>query len=308
VVYSYAVSAVDLNCNESAQVAPSVWPYRGISYDIMANYSYGLATPAAGNLSGFTDTTGSPAIGPYDIKAQWGVNGGGGTDGGFLLVMGNGGNGKGNQTIFDDLEVGAFIPNGHLVFDIQTTATRGGGTHLAFIPQSRAYGDPRGTNPDNESYIQVNVQTQCSPVNNTWTTCRIPLSLLPWGNVSFTGFLAGTGTNLGTLTVCSIQSHTNIGIVPSLRIAGNGTPGNTYVLGSTPTPGVYGTAASDCTTHKQTYLIAGPSLTASTSICSAGAPCTFTGTDTTVYKIGWQWINDTNAETVYLNNIGLTPN
>jgi hypothetical protein len=290
-VYAYTVTAVDTASNESVPSYPSIWVYRGISYTIDSQFSYDGVTQT------WNDTAGSPVNGPYDVAVNWpsGV-------GGFLPVMENGGDGHGNQTIFDDLEVGAF---NYMVFDIKF-ATSPLQTNLQLIPQSRAYGNPYpagGGGVDTTANIQFNINSYGTPVLNQWATFKVPFSVLPWGSCVITGYIVAntSGANYpygAVLTVLSVVSQTNVGVVSAMRIsdAGSLTPANTYILGPTSPPN-FGPG---------TYNITGPNITTSTNIGSSGSPVTFNLFNGTVYKFGFQWGSTVPTQNAYFNNIGFT--
>ncbi len=103
-----------------------------------------------------------------------------------------------------------------------------------------------------------------APVVGKWATYKIPLSVLTIGSTHFSGSISGT-----TLTVSSVSS--GVGLDAGGYLTGPGVPAGTYITAFSKPGGGAGT-----------YTVAGPGITASTSVPSTGMVEQRTG----IYKFG----------------------
>jgi hypothetical protein len=127
-----------------------------------------------------------------------------------------------------------------------------------------------------------------APVVGQWATYKIPLSAVSIGYTNFTGSISGT-----TLTVTSVSS--GVGLDGGGFITGPGIPAGTYVNG-------YGQSGGGA----GTYTLAGPGISASTSIPSTAMVEQRTG----IYKFALvdRNANNLNNNSYYVDNIKFTVN
>jgi hypothetical protein len=262
-VYSYAVSTIDSQGNESAKAYPKVYFYQnGVANQGAVNYSYGIT-------ESWQDTSGDPVGGPYDIAATYPANGGG-----FQPYT--------NVPLAspNDLEIGAFQ---YFTIDVKATDT----THQFFLALVSRL-PPGDVFP--RTWVYIN--SYCNLVPGQWVTCKIPLSALTMGFTNFTGSISGN-----QLTVTSVQS--GVGVDAGGFVTGPGIPAGTYVVG---TPGgITFNMLQSPGTGLGTYTVAGPGISASTSVPSEsmseqrtslykldlGMPTVSTGTTIYLNNIGW---------------------
>jgi hypothetical protein len=194
-VYSYAVSSVDTNGNESAQAVPKVYFYQnGVANQGQLDYSYGIT-------ENWQDTAGNPSTGGHDVSLNYPAGGGGFQPYSDLPLA----------PVYD-LELGAFK---YFTVDVKVTDT----THPIFVSHISRL--PPG---DVYPYGHVNLFSYCNPVVGQWVTCKVPLSALTIGITNFTGSIVGT-----TLTVTSVQS--GVGVDAGAYVKGPGIPAGTYITG-----------------------------------------------------------------------------
>ncbi len=228
-VYSYAVTAVDSQGNESAKAYPAVYFYQnGASNTQDGDYSYGIT-------ENWQSTSGSPLVGTYDIALTY--PGGGG----FQPYT------RPPLAPTYDLELGGFQ---YLTLDIKASDTSHPFfiSHISRLPPGDVY--PRAW---------VYLSTYCTLIPNQWVTCKIPLSALSIGYTSFTASISGN-----QLTVTSTQS--GVGVDAGGFISGPGIPAGTYITG---TPGgVTYNNGQPPGNGLGTYTIAGPGISTSTSVSS----------------------------------------
>ncbi len=119
-----------------------------------------------------------------------------------------------------------------------------------------------------------------------WATYKIPLSALCFGFTQFSGSISGT-----TLNVASVNS--GVGIDTGGYISGPGIPRGTYIVGFSKPGGGAGR-----------YTVAGPGISASTSVPSA----TMLEQHTGIYKFALvdRNANNVNSNVYYVNNIKFT--
>ena len=193
--YSYAVTAVDSQGNESARAYPKVYFYQnGVPTQGAMDYSYAIT-------ENWEDTSGQPASGAYDISLSYPAGGGGFQPYGDVPL-----------TPIYDLELGSF---NYFTVDVKVTDT----SHQLFVSHISRL--PPG---DVFPYSSVNLFSYCTPVVGQWVTCKIPLSALTIGVTNFTGSISGT-----TLTVASVQS--GVGVDAGGFVTGPGVPVGTYITG-----------------------------------------------------------------------------
>jgi hypothetical protein len=125
-----------------------------------------------------------------------------------------------------------------------------------------------------------------APVVGKWATYKIPLSALTIGSTHFSGSISGT-----TLTVSSVSS--GVGLDAGGYLTGPGVPAGTYV-----------TAFSQSGGGAGTYTVAGPGISASTSVPSTGMVEQRTG----IYKFGLVDRNNVSNNHFYVDNIKFTVN
>jgi hypothetical protein len=125
-----------------------------------------------------------------------------------------------------------------------------------------------------------------APVVGKWATYKIPLSVLTIGSTHFSGSIAGT-----TLTVSSVSS--GVGLDAGGYLTGTGVPAGTYV-----------TAFSQSGGGAGTYTVAGPGISASTSVPSTGMVEQRTG----IYKFGLVDRNNILNNHFYVDNVKFTVN
>jgi hypothetical protein len=120
-----------------------------------------------------------------------------------------------------------------------------------------------------------------APVVGKWATYKIPLSVLTIGSTHFSGSISGT-----TLTVSGVSS--GVGLDAGGYLTGPGVPAGTYI-----------TAFSQSGGGAGTYTVAGPGITASTSVPSTGMVEQRTG----IYKFALVDRNKVANNRYYVNNI-----
>ena len=125
-----------------------------------------------------------------------------------------------------------------------------------------------------------------APVAGQWATYKIPLSVLTIGFTHFTGSISGT-----TLSVSSVSS--GVGVDAGGDPTGPGVPAGTYITAFSQTGGGAGT-----------YTVAGPGISASTSVPSTGMVEQRTG----IYKFGLPDQSSASNNHYYLDNIKFTVN
>jgi hypothetical protein len=125
-----------------------------------------------------------------------------------------------------------------------------------------------------------------APVVGKWATYKIPLSALTIGYTHFTGSISGT-----TLTVSGVSS--GVGLDAGGYLTGPGVPAGTYV-----------TAYSQSGGGAGSYTIAGPGISASTSVASTAMVEQRTG----IYKFGLVDRNNLPNNHFYVDNIKFTVN
>ncbi len=230
-IYSYAVTAVDTQGNESTQAVPSVYFYQnGVSNQGQSDFSYGIT-------ENWQSKAGSPAGGTDDISLAY-PNGGG-----FQPIA--------NLPLSPafDLELGGFK---YLTLDVKAADSKNYPffiSHISRLPPGDVY--PR-------QYVELS--SYCTPVVNQWVTCKIPLSDLSMGFTKFTASISGNH-----LTVTSIQS--GVGVDAGGFISGPGIPANTYIT-SPPGDVTYNNGQPPGANLLGVYTIAGPGVTASLSVPS----------------------------------------
>lgn len=271
-VYSYAVAAVDTNNGVGPQSVPQAFMFNGISACNGVNFDYGGCT------SNFSDTSGSPTPGPYDIAISWPGSGG------FLPVCGTGS--VSNLCPTQRFEVGAFS---FLEFDLKVNDNSFQTQQLVLSPHPRAYG--WNGSADTPTWNGVNIFNYATPIVGQWVHFKIPFSALNFGTVNFTGSFVGTAQYTGTLTVSTIQSKTCAGIEGGAYITGPGIPANSYVVAYSQAGGV------------GTYTLGGPNIVGNENTGSHAMVSQCTG----CYKLGWQWSGSLNA-TAEMNNLGFSTN
>ncbi len=266
-IYSYAVTAVDTKGNESAQAYPTVYFYHnGVATEGQSDYSYGIT-------ENWQSTSGSPAVGTYDVSLMY-------PDGGGFQPYTNP-----PLAPNYDLELGSFK---YLTLDVKVTDTHNYPffiSHISRLPPGDVY--PRAW---------VNLFSYCTPVLEQWVTCKIPLSDLSIGFTNFTASISGT-----KLTVTSIQS--GVGTDAGGFISGPGIPPNTYIV--LPPGGVtYNDGQPPNANLLGTYTIAGPGVTSSLSVPSEA----MSEQRTSLYKVDVGLHSVGGSTTIYLDNMGWTTN
>ena len=215
-----------------------------------------------GAVATWDSTNGSPVGGPFDVEANASAGGG------FLFVSGA------PQSPEDELSIGAFnyftidINPGSTVgyklpLSLFTRLPPGDVLHWTSVPDIFAYGP--------------------APVPNTWATYKVPLAKLGIGTCTFTGSISGT-----TLTVTAVDSGPAI-VDAGGFVTGPGVPAGTYIT-------AYGQNGAI-----GTFTVAGPGISASTSVPSA----TMTYQRTQFYKAEMQ---PSSGAILYMNNFGFTTN
>jgi hypothetical protein len=164
-VYAYTVTAVDSKGNEGPPASPSAYMYQGISQTQQANFSYGGAT-------NWTDTSGAPANGPYDIALTFPT----GSSGFQPVWAGAGPDTQGCLCPVQHFECGAF---NFLVFDIKVTDDTFKTNGIQYIPIMRDYGVVGGV--DQQPWITPMIGDYCTPIVGQWVTCKIPFADLGYG-------------------------------------------------------------------------------------------------------------------------------
>lgn len=228
--YSYAVSAVDTQGNESAKAYPSVYFYRnGAANQGAVDYSYGIT-------ESWQSAGGSPVGAGNDISLSYPAGGGGFQP--FSNVP---------LAPVYDLEIGSFK---YLTLDVKVTDTAHDFfiSHISRLPPGDVY--PRAW---------VSLSSYCTPVVGQWVTCKIPLSALSIGSTNFTASISGN-----QLTVTSVQS--GVGVDAGGFISGPGIPAGTYIVG---TPGgITYNSGLPPGNGLGTYTLGGPGISSSTYIAS----------------------------------------
>jgi hypothetical protein len=123
-----------------------------------------------------------------------------------------------------------------------------------------------------------------APVVGKWATYKIPLSVLTIGSTHFSGSISGT-----TLTVSGVSS--GVGLDAGGYLTGPGVPAGTYI-----------TAFSQSGGGAGTYTVAGPGITASTSVPSTGMVEQRTG----IYKFALVDRNNLPNNNFYVDNVKFT--
>jgi hypothetical protein len=176
----------------------------------------------------------------------------------------------GNTTTAWDMEGGSF---GYISMDLKPTIA---GQDWGILILSRL---PPG---DVSPWSSVALSSYGpAPIVGKWATYKIPLSVLTIGYTHFTGSISGT-----TLTVSSVSS--GVGIDAGGYLTGAGVPAGTYILGFSKSGGGAGT-----------YTIAGPGISASTSVASTAMVEQRTG----IYKFGLVDRNNAANNHFFVDNI-----
>jgi hypothetical protein len=181
----------------------------------------------------------------------------------------------GNTTTAWDMEGGSF---GYISMDLKPTIA---GQNWELLVLSRL---PPG---DVSPWSNVLLSSYGpAPVVGQWATYKIPLSALTIGYTHFTGSISGT-----TLTVSSVSS--GVGLDAGGYLTGPGVPAGTYIMGFSKSGGGAGT-----------YTIAGPGISASTSVASTSMVEQRTG----IYKFGLVDRNNAVNNHYFIDNIRFTVN
>ena len=284
-VYEYAVCAVDTQGNEGPKAYPAVYQYQGISQCQNAQFSYG------GIVQNFTDTTGAPIDGPYDVALTFPLGGGG-----FQPVWaGAGSDTNGCLCPVQHFECGAF---NFFTFDIKVMDNLFKTMPLQYVPVLRAYGVVGGA--DNAHWQSVIVQDYCTPVVGEWVRCKIPFSALPYGFAHVHGSFQATSQYYGIFTVTSFDSMSFFGVDGAGYVTGPGVPANTYTNNG-----------PNWTDPKAPYTGAGPwqfHVGGPNIVGTESGSGTYVIQQTGCYKHGWQYDGNfaANAGAFFINNIGFT--
>ncbi len=284
-VYEYAVCAVDTLNNEGPKAYPDVYQYQGISQCQNAQFSYGAI------VQNFTDTSGAPVDGPYDVALTFPQGGGG-----FQPVWGGAGpDTNGCLCPVQHFECGAF---NFFTFDIKVMDNLFETLPLQYVPVLRAYGVVGGA--DNAHWRSVHVQDYCTPIVGEWVRCKIPFSALPYGFAHVHGSFQATSQYYGIFTVTSWDSMTFFGIDGAGYVTGPGVPPNTYTNNG-----------PNWTDPKAPYTGAGPwqfHVGGPNIVGNESGSGTYVVQQTGCYKHGWQYNGNfaANAGAFFINNIGFT--
>jgi hypothetical protein len=195
-VYTYAVSAVDTAGNEGPQQGNATfWVYHNGIFNWQGDFSY----PAGSININYSDVSGVPESGPFDIEVRYSAAGSG-----FQPYAGK-------ATTAWDMEGGAF---GYLSLDLKPTINSD--SWRVFVISRLPPGDVYPW-----SAAQLSSYGP-APVAGKWATYKIPLSALTIGYTHFSGSISGT-----TLTVTGVSS--GVGVDAGGYITGPGVPAGTYI-------------------------------------------------------------------------------
>jgi hypothetical protein len=204
-LYTYAVSAVDSSGKESAATSDmTYWVYHNGVFSWEGDYSYGAGI-------NYSDTSGSPQSGPYDMAVH-------------VSSAGSGIQPYAGKTVpLYDLELGAF---NYIQLDIKPTLA-----NQSFWMSMMSRLPPGDVFPHVVAKL-ADYGPAFTP--GKWATYKIPLTALHMGKTSFVGSISGS-----TLTVASAsQSLVDAGGF----ISGPGVTPGTYIINVTSgTPGGPGT-------------------------------------------------------------------
>ena len=252
-VYTYAVSTVDTEGNESAQAVPKVYFYQnGVANQGQLDYSYDIT-------ENWQDTSGDPLSGSHDVSLTYPAGGGGFQPYADLPLA----------PVYD-LEIGAF---NYFTVDVKATDT----THAIFVSLISRL--PPG---DVYPYAQANLFSYCTPVVGQWVTCKIPLPAMTMGFTDFTGSISGT-----TLTVTSVQS--GVGVDAGAYVSGPGVPAGTYITGHGQ-PGTIGTFTVAGPGISSSTNVPGAAMVSQrTSMYKVDIGMTTQGSGTTIYVDNFGW-------------------
>lgn len=252
-VYSYAVSTVDSQGNESAKAYPNVYFYQnGSPTQGAVDYSYGIG-------ENWRDTSGQPESGPYDISLSYPAAGGGFQPYADVPLA----------PVYD-LEIGGF---NYFTVDIKVTDTN----HQFFVTMISRL--PPG---DVYPYSQANLFSFCTPIVGQWVNCKIPLSSLSIGVTRFTGSISGT-----TLIVTSVQS--GVGVDAGGFLMGPGVPAGTYITGHSQSGSIGTFTVAGPGISSSTYVSSTSMVSQRTSLykIDIGMGSESSGTQIYIDNVGW---------------------
>lgn len=215
-VYAYSVSAVDTQSTESSQnTNEQVYLFYGYSTTRNQNFD-----DTANVTTDYFDTSCSPTVGPYDIKYTWGTSGSYAAPITFAPLS-QGGSGYRNA-----VDIGAATNSGYIHFLIKPLDSQYTSNALKVwlsSPVPNPIGDAISNN-----FVTL-WPTYCTPALNTWTDCKVPMSVIGFGTGAIHGSISGS-----TLTITSNDS----GIKPDSAnyVSGTGVPSGSYAKASTPYP------------------------------------------------------------------------